>query len=90
ARVLIAAPRPAADAAIAELRRAVDVAERQSARRPQLRALGQLITQRRRAGEDAAADELRLAALCEQFPSDSQLPDLRRARAILRPTAHTT
>ncbi|HUE26097.1 MAG TPA: hypothetical protein VMP89_04935, partial [Solirubrobacteraceae bacterium] len=90
ARVLIGAPRPAVDAAIAELRRAVAVAERQGARRPQLRALGQLITQRRRAGEDVAADESRLAALCEQFPSDSQLPDLRRARAILRPTAHTT
>ena len=90
ARALIAEPRPAPGAAIAEFQRAVDAAERQGARLPQLRALGQLITERRRAGEDASADEWRLAELCEHFPADSELRDLRRARAILGPTAGGT
>ena len=69
--------RPAArapGAAIAELRRAVDAAERQGARLPQLRALGQLDTHRRRAGEDASADERRLAALCERFAPTPSCP----------------
>ncbi len=83
ARALMAGPRPEVGPAITELRRAVDVAERQGARLPQLRSLGQLVTHRRRAGEDASAEERRLAALCEQFAPDSQLPDVLRARGIL-------
>jgi tetratricopeptide (TPR) repeat protein len=84
ARALMAGRRPDVASAVAELDRAVEVAERQGARLPQLRAVGQLVTQRRRMGEDASADEQRLAELCERFASDSQLPDLRRARAILQ------
>jgi tetratricopeptide (TPR) repeat protein len=90
ARALMAGAQPEVASAITELQLAVDVAERQGARLPQLRALGQLVTQRRRAGEDASADERRLAALCEQFAPDSQLPDVLRARAILQPDAGTT
>lgn len=87
ARVLMTGSEAGAAAATAELARAVDVAARQGARLPQLRALGQLIAQRRRAGEDARADEQQLAALCEYFPSDSELLDVRRARALLRTAA---
>ena len=87
ARVLMAGPQPDAAASIAELERAVAVAERQDARLPQLRALRQLVTHRRRAGEDASTDEQRLAELCERFASDSQLHDLQRARALLQSAA---
>ena len=82
ARALMAGPRADVATAIAELEHAVDVAERQGARLPQVRALGQLVTQRRRIGEDASTDEERLAELCQRFASDSQLPDLRKAQAI--------
>jgi tetratricopeptide (TPR) repeat protein len=71
-------------AAIAALQRAVDVAERQGARLPQLRVLRALVLRRRRAGEDASADEQRLAELCVRFDPDSQLSDLLRARAALQ------
>jgi tetratricopeptide (TPR) repeat protein len=84
ARVLTAGTHPDLAAAAGELRRAVDVAGLQGARLPQLRALGQLVAQKRRAGEDAARDEQQLAALCECFPSDSELPDVRRARVLLQ------
>lgn len=83
ARVLLRGGKPDPAAAIAELERAVDVGERQGARLPQLRALGQLVTQRRRAGWDDSADVQRLAGLCEHFGAESQLADVRRARAIL-------
>jgi class 3 adenylate cyclase/tetratricopeptide (TPR) repeat protein len=90
ARVLMAEPQADPAAAFAELERAVAVAERQHTRLPQLRALGQLVTQRRRMGEDASADEQRLAELCQWFAADSQLPDLGRARNLLRPGAGRT
>jgi len=83
----MADPAPDVGAAIADLRRAVEVAERQEARLPELRALGQLISLSRREGADASADEQRLEALCAHFGSDSRLPELQRARTILRPTA---
>jgi class 3 adenylate cyclase/tetratricopeptide (TPR) repeat protein len=85
ARVAMAGPAPDTAAALADLRQAVVVAERQEARLPQLRALGQLISLQRREGEDASTDEQRLEALSGHFGSDSQLPELRRALAILRP-----
>jgi hypothetical protein len=87
ARALMAGPSPDAASAIAELERAVDVAEGQGARLSQVRALGQLVSQLRRLGEDASTEEQRLAQLCERFDPGSQLPDLERARAILRPAA---
>jgi hypothetical protein len=61
------------------------VAERQEARLPELRALGQLISLERRERVDASDDERRLEALCEHFSADSRLPELQRARTILRP-----
>ncbi|HZU61694.1 MAG TPA: hypothetical protein VE983_12055, partial [Solirubrobacteraceae bacterium] len=85
ARVLLAGPEPDTGVGIAQLQQAVEVAERQGARLSQLRALRQLVVQRRRAGQDATADEGRLAVLCQGFAPDSQLPDLRRARAVLQP-----
>lgn len=87
ARLAMADTEPDVGAAIADLQRAVGVAERQGARLPELRALGQLIALRRREGEDAAADAQRLAALCGHFGTDSRLPELQRARKILRPAA---
>ena len=87
ARLAMAAPEPGTAAALADLRLAVEVAERQEARLPQLRALGQLISLRRREGEDVSGDEQRLTALCEHFGPGSSLPELERARKILRPRA---
>jgi class 3 adenylate cyclase/tetratricopeptide (TPR) repeat protein len=87
ARVLVSGPRPDAATAIAELERAVGVAKDQGARLPELRALGQLVRHRRRAGADAAADEQALVELCGRFATDSQLPDVMRARGILGPVA---
>jgi class 3 adenylate cyclase/tetratricopeptide (TPR) repeat protein len=87
ARVLIAGTVADESAAIASLQEAVDVAERQGARLPQLRALRALVLRRRRAGEDASSDEERLLALCDRFDRDSQLPDLLRARAMLAEAA---
>jgi predicted ATPase len=83
ARVLVSGPQPDAAAAIAEVERAVRVAKGQGARLPELRALGQLVRQRRRAGGDATGDEQALAELCGSFAPDSQLPDVVRARVIL-------
>lgn len=83
ARMAMAAPRPDPDAAIAALRLGIEAGERQHALLPQLRALGQLIALQRHQGADAAADEQRLAALCERFARDSRLPDVLRARMML-------
>ena len=83
ARALVAGVQPDPAAATGELRRAVEIAARQGARLPQLRALGQLVTLQRRAGEGTSAEEQQLAALCQRFPSDSELPDVRRARVLL-------
>jgi class 3 adenylate cyclase/tetratricopeptide (TPR) repeat protein len=87
ARVLVAGAEPDNAAAIATLQQAVEVGERQGARLPQLRVLRALVLRRRRAGEDSSGDEQRLAELCSRFESDSQLADLLRARAIVRPGA---
>jgi predicted ATPase len=83
ARVWLKGGQPDPAAAIAELERAVEVGEGQGALLPQLRALGQLVTVRRRAGEDDSAAVQRLAAVCERFGGESQLADVRRGRAIL-------
>lgn len=84
ARVLMAGQQPEVAAVTGALRRAVEVGERQGARLPHLRALGQLVTHGRRTGEDTASHERQLAALCDCFPSDSELPDVRRARVLLQ------
>jgi class 3 adenylate cyclase/tetratricopeptide (TPR) repeat protein len=82
-RVLVAGDSPDPDAAAAAYERAVSVAREQNAKMLALRAATRLAALQRDSGEaPASLDDL--AALCEWFPAASELPDVARARALVR------
>jgi predicted ATPase len=82
-RVLMAGDSPDPAGAAAAYERAVAVAREQNAKMLELRAATRLAALQRDAGE-APASHVDLAALCEWFPAASELPDVARARALVK------
>ncbi len=83
ARALMAGDSPDPAAATAALERAVEIAAIQNARIPELRALGQLLTHRRKLEEPHRSDADRLSVLCDWFGSNCELPEVVRGRQLL-------
>jgi hypothetical protein len=68
--------------------RSVSSAREQNARLLELRAAARLAGHQLRIGEHPVALD-RVAELCEWFGSDSELPDVIRARKLLSPEPST-
>ncbi len=82
-RALISGPEPDTDAATSAFERAVVSARDQEAKLLELRAATGLALHQRRVGAPVTVLE-RIAGLCEWFGPDSGLPDVVRARAVIR------
>jgi class 3 adenylate cyclase/predicted ATPase len=81
-RVLMAGESPDPEGATAAYERAVASAQRQNARMLELRAATRLAVHQGATGEAPAALD-RVAALCDWFGPESELPDVARARALV-------
>jgi class 3 adenylate cyclase/tetratricopeptide (TPR) repeat protein len=81
-RALMTGDSPDPEAATAAYEQAISAAAEQNAKLLELRAVTGLAVHQGRTGEEATALE-RVAALCDWFGPDSQLPDIVRARRLL-------
>jgi class 3 adenylate cyclase/tetratricopeptide (TPR) repeat protein len=83
ARTLMAGETPDPPSASAAYERALSAVAAQGAKLLELRAASYLAVHQREIGESCTA-LARVASLCEWFPADLQVPELLRARALLR------